>query len=179
MSRNQFVRNTLQAVQAQTKRRSNSARASTPDLTYDDASSMHARSDGSDIGTSTLKSPKRSSSVHSWTSISKDNLPPSQVASPLEISSQNASSISVQTPPPGSITAVNEPRIRTAGNQSSSSVSSIQYGRGWDTEMENMLRVCYPLIYYHNHTEPFYFLGYICCCKVSRNSSTCWVSDTR
>ncbi|GJJ06521.1 hypothetical protein Clacol_000713 [Clathrus columnatus] len=147
MSRNQFVRNTLQAVQMQTRQPPNSARASTPDLMYDDASSMHARSDGSDIGGSTLKSrSKRSSSVHSWTSISRETLPPSQLASPLGPSSQNASSISVQTSTSGSISAAMEPKIRSAGSQYNGSLTSIPYGRGWDIEMENILRDIYSAV---------------------------------
>lgn len=177
MSRNQFVRNTLQAVQAQNRPQPSLARASTPDLTYDDASSTHARSDGSDIGGSTLKSPKRSSSVHSWTSISRENLPPSQVASPLGPPSQNASSISVQTPTSGSMSAVNEPRIRTSNSQSSS-VSSIPYGRNWDLEMENILRVRISIFMIFTVVLKFGVLGYLCCRQGRGNSTTCRLPDT-
>ena len=149
MSRNQFVRNTVQAIQSQIRSLPILERASTPDLTYDDASSAHARSEGSEAGGSTLRSrSKRSSSVHSWTSVSYEALSSQGTQSaaqlgtpPTGISSQNASTVSVQTPTSVQNFAPAEPRIRTAGSQSSSSVTSIVYGRSWDVEMESMLRV--------------------------------------
>jgi hypothetical protein len=154
MSRNQFVRNTVQAIQSQIRPSGPSfARSSTPDLTYDDASSAHARSEGSEAGGSTLRSrSKRSSSVHSWTSVSREALNPlgtpsmgtssgQLTTSPTGPCSLNASTVSVQTPTSGQISNSAEPKIRTAGSQSSSSVTSIVYGRNWDVEMEGMLRV--------------------------------------
>jgi hypothetical protein len=150
MSRTQFVRNTVQAIQSQVQSGPNLARASTPDLTNDDASSAHAtRSDGSETGGSTLRSrSKRSSSVHSWTSVSRDALSfigtPATgqvVTPPTGTPSQNASTASVQTPTSGQNSVSAEPRVRTGGSQSSSSGTSMVYGRNWDAEMENMLRV--------------------------------------
>jgi hypothetical protein len=150
MSRNQFVRNTVQAIQSQIRTGPNLARASTPDLMNDDASSAHAEGSEGGLSGSTLRSrPKRSSSVHSWTSVSRDAISNSigtastaQLAtSPTGLSSQNASTASVQTPTSGQNSASAEPRIRTAASQSSGSVASIVYGRSWDVEMESLLRV--------------------------------------
>ncbi|KAF8493600.1 hypothetical protein JB92DRAFT_1163112 [Gautieria morchelliformis] len=150
MSRNQFVRNTVQAIQSQIRTAPNLERASTPDLMYDDASSAHA--EGSEVGGSTVRSrPKRSSSVHSWTSVSRDAISSTGTSStaqlttsPIGPASQNASTVSVQTPTSGQIPASAEPRIRTAGSQSS--VTSIVYGRNWDGEMESLLRDMYAAI---------------------------------
>lgn len=152
MSRNQFVRNTVQAIQSQIRPSGPAAaRSSTPDLTYDDGSSAHARSEGSEFGGSTVRPrPKRSSSVHSWTSVSREVLSPlgtpgtstgQLTTSPTGQYSLNASTASVQTPTSGQVSTSAEPRIRTAANQSSSSVASVVYGRNWDVEMEGMLRV--------------------------------------
>lgn len=149
MSRTQFVRNTVQAIQSQIQSTPTLERASTPDLTNDDASSAHARSEGSETGGSTLRSrPKRSSSVHSWTSVSRDvalstGTPSAAqvVTSPVGPSSHNASTPSVQTPTSVQNFASGEAKIRMGGSQSNSSVTSIVYGRHWDADMENLLRV--------------------------------------
>ncbi|KAF8274419.1 Sec7 domain-containing protein [Lactarius quietus] len=75
MSRAQFVRNTLFTIQIQLQP-NRSVQGSTSDLVQSDRDADSIRgpgSDGSDIGTSTLRSQaKRSDSITSWNSISRD-----------------------------------------------------------------------------------------------------------
>ena len=134
MSRNQFVRNTLAAIQMQI-RPNGQDRASTPDLTRDDGSSIrNLGSDGSDIGNTMRSRGTRSGSVTSWNSVSRDLLTTSSV---------NASSSPQLQPPPSthgtpneSTTSIPEPRIKEP------SINSVVYGRNFDIEMENLLKVC-------------------------------------
>jgi PH/SEC7 domain-containing protein len=130
MSRSQFVRNTLTAIQMQIHS-SRSGQASSVDLPHDDSSSF--RGTGSD-GTATITSrSKRSASITSWKSISRDAFPSSPTTtSPSTQSSSpnpNSSTESVQFPPGG------EDKVR------SSSTSSMVYGRNWESEMETLLKV--------------------------------------
>ncbi|KAG1854778.1 Sec7 domain-containing protein [Suillus tomentosus] len=67
MSRNQFVRNTIMAIQTQTHP---SRYGSSPDLNDDNTSGLLTASDGTE--TQSLARSKRSGSIASWNSISKD-----------------------------------------------------------------------------------------------------------
>lgn len=133
MSRNQFVRNTLTAIQMQI-RPTGHDRASTPDLTHDDGSSVrNMGSDGSDLGGNTARSRgTRSGSVTSWNSISRDLL-----TTPVM---NNVSSPQLHPPhsahgtPNGSTASILEPRAKE------SSVNSVVYGRNFDNDMENLLK---------------------------------------
>lgn len=127
MSRNQFVRNTLTAIQMQI-RPSGSGRASTPELTYDDGSSIRGvGSDGSEAGASTLRSRGgRSGSVASWNSASRDF-----VNTPATTPNSGSS----QTQLNGSNTSVHEARAKNT------STPPVVYGRNFDSEMENLLKV--------------------------------------
>lgn len=128
MSRNQFVRNTLSAIQMQI--RPGLGRPSTPDLTRDDGSSVRGLgSDGSEAGgNSTLRTRgDRSGSVTSWNSVSRDLDVSTAATTPLSGASNlqlNESTISVQ-----------EPRIKNASS------TSVIYGRNFDIEMESLLKV--------------------------------------
>lgn len=128
MSRSQFVRNTLAAIQTQLNPAS--------ELRHDDG--YRVRGPGSDgQETISIGRSKRSASITSWNSISRDmvmstsgvSLPTSsttQVAShtPGEQPSVNGSSISVYEPKP-----------------QNSSATSVVYNRSWEIDMENMLKV--------------------------------------
>ena len=71
MSRSQFVRNTLSAIQIQLRTYSGVARSSTPELMPDDGSSV--RLENNDMAASTIRSrPTRSGSVASWNSTGKE-----------------------------------------------------------------------------------------------------------
>jgi hypothetical protein len=121
MSRGQFVKNTMTTIQMQI--RSNPPGAlSSSDLTYDDCSSS-VRTPGSD-DTETIPRSKRSDSITSWNSVSRDVSP-----QPATLSTQaNSSTPSVQ------VSMANDPR----------SAPHHVYGRGWEEDMENLLKVNPP-----------------------------------
>ena len=127
MSRAQFVRNTLTAIQMQI-RPNGVDRSSTPELTHDDGSSIrNLGSDGSDAGAAgALRRGQRSGSVTSWNSVSREF-----VTTPATTPNSGTS----QTQLNESVTSVHEPRIKN------SSVPSVVYGRNFDTDMENLLKV--------------------------------------
>ena len=110
------------------------ARASTPDLTRDDGSSVRGLgSDGSDTGGSTLRSRGyRSGSVTSWNSVSRDlvNTPattPNSGTSQMQLNGSNTSVHDSQA---------SQPRIKNASS------TSVVYNRKFEDEMENLLKVC-------------------------------------
>lgn len=107
MSRNQFVRNTLAAIQTQLQPTAG-AQVSSSDLSHDDSSSI--RGSGSD-GTETISRSKRSNSITSWNSISRDAV----------LSSPGPSGI-----PNGSTPSVHSTSV---------------YGRNWENDMEALLKV--------------------------------------
>lgn len=127
MSRSQFVRNTMATIQAQLQPNRPGALSSS-DLTYDDCSSS-VRGPGSD-DTETVARSKRSDSITSWNSVSKDvlsNLSPQ----PTTLSTQhtNGSTPSVQ--------------VSMASQDHQRPTSQQIYGRGWEEDMENLLKVTY------------------------------------
>jgi Sec7-like guanine-nucleotide exchange factor len=113
MSRSQFARNTLTAIQMQLQ--PTPAQSSMSDLTQDSAS-LRAETIES---TPPASRSKRSDSITSWHSISREAI----VSSPAA----NGSTPSVQ--------------ISAAGHEPRSSVSSIVYGRLWENDMESLLKV--------------------------------------
>lgn len=150
MSRNQFVRNTLTAIQTQVQP---SPRVlSTSDLFYDDGTAS-VRGAGSSANTAasptdTLPRSKRSDSITSWSSISRDTFASSvnsmattQVTTPggyLSNDGTNGSTPSVQMSSPST-------EHKPVG-------SSVTYDRVWEVEMENLLKVglfglCLPLLH--------------------------------
>jgi PH/SEC7 domain-containing protein len=108
MSRAQFVRNTLGAVQMQVHPE---RYASTPDLTSDDSSSLRAPGGGGAPG----RSPKRSGSSASWSSVGRDTI-------------DEASAAPTQGSQPQS--PVRSPALNPAA-----------YDKNWEIEMEAMLKV--------------------------------------
>ncbi|EKM80934.1 hypothetical protein AGABI1DRAFT_112640 [Agaricus bisporus var. burnettii JB137-S8] len=116
MSRSQFVRNTMATIQAQLR----PGALSSSDLTYDDCSSS-VRGAGSD-DTETISRSKRSDSIRSWNSISKDVI----------IQQTNGSNPSVQ----GQVT----------GRDYQRPASQPIYGRGWEDDMESLLKEMYNAI---------------------------------
>ncbi|KAJ3823819.1 hypothetical protein EV361DRAFT_794093 [Lentinula raphanica] len=127
MSRNQFVRNTLAAVQMQLQPPSNSTspQTSSPDI-YDEAGTV---SEGSELDTITRS--KRSDSITSWNSISRDAV----LSSPaLSLATTQATTPIVE----------NDCTPNNADLHSSTTSSNIVYGRAWEANMESLLKVCLP-----------------------------------
>jgi len=130
MSRMQFVRNTITAIQMQLQP-TPSAQLSTSDLTYDDCSSS-VRGAGSDE-TEIVTRLKRSNSVTSWNSQSREailSVPVSPVpthTSQLEVNLANGSTPSV--------------RISNGYDQTFPNRQSQAHGRAWESDMETLLKV--------------------------------------
>jgi hypothetical protein len=118
MSRSQFVRNTMATIQAQLRPNGPGALSSS-DFTYDDCSSS-VRGAGSD-DTETISRSKRSDSITSWNSISKD----------VMSQQTNGSNPSVQGP--------------VTGRDYQRSVYQPIYGRSWEEDMESLLKVASTL----------------------------------
>ncbi|KAJ7647350.1 hypothetical protein FB45DRAFT_782018 [Roridomyces roridus] len=122
MSRTQFVRNTLMAIQMQLQPPTPS-QSSVTDLTHDSGSV------NVDTPESTPGRSKRSNSITSWHSVSRDVSAP---GTPYVSASANGSTPSVQ--------------ISTAGHDHRSSISSVVYNRGWENDMENLLKEMYNAV---------------------------------
>ncbi|KAA1471675.1 hypothetical protein DENSPDRAFT_837715 [Dentipellis sp. KUC8613] len=143
MSKGQFVRNTLSTIQMQLQ--------SSSDLTYDDSSSIRgAGSEMSDVGTNTLKSSrtKRSDSITSWNSITRDvviaNLGSSLGTSSAAPQSAGSGSNHLTNDSSASVSNTN-----TSGAESKSPstlVSSVIYDRNWESDMESLLKDMYTAI---------------------------------
>ena len=120
MSRNQFVRNTLTAIQMQFQP-TPPGQLSTSDLTYDDCSSSIRGSEGPE----TITRSHRSNSIISRTSVSRDDV----VAPP-----NPPDTIHVARDPDGSTPSV---QVSTTYRPSLNPV----YGRAWESDMEILLKV--------------------------------------
>lgn len=136
MSRSQFVRNTLSAIQMQLhpERYNN---ASTPDLTSDDSSSVRAL--GADGSVRVVRGPKRSGSIASWSSVTKD------LAGAQGDSDGTVTTPAEETPPQSgmasSTSSLQPVSAREPKSPQRSPSSSTVYDRNWENEMENMLKV--------------------------------------
>ncbi|KXN90627.1 PH and SEC7 domain-containing protein C11E3.11c, partial [Leucoagaricus sp. SymC.cos] len=119
MSRAQFIKNTMAAIQMQIRPKPPAALSSS-DLTYDDCSSS-VRSPGSD-DTETVPRSKRSDSITSWNSVSREVSPK---ISALNTQHANNSTPSVQI---------------SMASQDQRSLPNHVYGRGWEEDMENLLK---------------------------------------
>ncbi|KAF8556136.1 hypothetical protein OG21DRAFT_1521326 [Imleria badia] len=134
MSRSQFVRNTMTAIQMQLHP---TRYASTTDLDLDDTSSGRGtNSDGTE--TQSVTRSKRSGSIASWNSISRDTFVSSGALSSAGLSavqpSLNSSTTSFQHSP-----GVDSKPLSTASLQ-------VVYDRNWEMEMEGLLKDMYGAI---------------------------------
>ncbi|KAI0630210.1 hypothetical protein C8Q77DRAFT_1233183 [Trametes polyzona] len=166
MSKNQFVRNTMTAIQMQLQP---SGMASSTDLSYDDWSSVRAGSEGGDVPGNTVRArAKRSDSITSWNSVTREALVPSSgtlvnssgqltlASDPAGSSSANQSSVSVggssnqeskqsqDANPPASAPSASAPAAMTSAGPTAS--SAVLYDRNWETEMENLLKDMYNAV---------------------------------
>lgn len=134
MSRSQFVRNTMTAVQMQNHP---SRYASSADLDDDNNSApVTATSDGTE--THSLARSKRSGSIASWNSISKDTFLSSPAVSSAVLTTQpslNSSTTSFQ---------------HSSGPESkppSTAPSMVNFDRNWEIDMENLLKVAEFIVF--------------------------------
>lgn len=130
MSRSQFVRNTMMAIQTQTHP---SRYGSSPDLNDDNSSGPPTASDGTE--TQSLARSKRSGSIASWNSISKETFFASAAASSTVLTAQpslNSSTTSFH---------------HSSGPESkppSTAPSTVTFDRNWEMDMESLLKVATP-----------------------------------
>ncbi|KAK7057207.1 hypothetical protein R3P38DRAFT_2839951 [Favolaschia claudopus] len=135
MSRGQFVRNTLTAIQMQLHPET-PAQSSMTDLgsTQDSASVRGETIESASIASTppaTISRSKRSDSITSWHSVSRPTLDGS------------SSSVMMSSPANGSTPSV---QVSAAGHEPRSSVSSVVYGRAWESDMENLLKDMYNAV---------------------------------
>ncbi|KAI0043650.1 hypothetical protein FA95DRAFT_1609196 [Auriscalpium vulgare] len=151
MSKAQFVRNTLSTIQIQLEQ-SRSAQGSTSDLGFDEASSLRgAGSEGSDAGTQTVRSrAKRSDSITSWNSITRDvviaNLGSSLGGSSTPQVTNGGSTGSAGHPLTNDSTASVSNTSGAESKTPSTLVSSVVYDRNWESDMESLLKDMYNAV---------------------------------
>lgn len=138
MSRGQFVRNTLFTIQIQLQP-NHSVQGSTSDLVHSDRDADSIRgpgSEGSDVGTSTLRSQaKRSDSITSWNSITRD----AALANLFVGSPATGNTAPLPNDSTASVTA--SATSGTEAKTTSTLVSSVVYDRNWESDMESLLKV--------------------------------------
>lgn len=138
MSRNQFVRNTMTAIQMQVHP---SRYGSMTELDHEDSSSGPGTgSEGTE--TQSLARSKRSGSIASWNSISKDTFTSSGTISSVHPSaqpSQNSSTTSFQ---------------HSSGYEPKSPNFQVIFDRSWEMEMEGLLKDMYNAIKSHQILQP-------------------------
>ncbi|KAG1777746.1 hypothetical protein EV702DRAFT_969303 [Suillus placidus] len=127
MSRSQFVRNTMMAIQTQTHP---SRYGSSPDLNDDNSSGPLTASDGTE--TQSLARSKRSGSIASWNSISKDTFFASAAAS---------SAVSTAQPSLNSSTTSFHHSSGPESKPPSTAPSTVTFDRNWEMDMESLLKV--------------------------------------
>ncbi|KAG1752920.1 hypothetical protein EDB19DRAFT_1892897 [Suillus lakei] len=128
MSRSQFVRNTMAAIQMQTHP---SRYGSSPDLNDDNSSGPLTASDGTE--TQSLARSKRSGSIASWNSISKDTF-----------FAAASSAVSTTQPSLNSSTTSFHHSSGPESKAPSTAPSSVTFDRNWEVDMENLLKVATP-----------------------------------
>lgn len=147
MSRGQFVRNTILAISESNRPASPSvsqaspnsaARASTPDLpsTRHEDDGNRQSGETSDAPSTLRMKSKRSGSIHSWKSGSRDGLGGvfGNASTPTLLSSPVASSTSAFPQLP-------EVQTRTSYSRNSVQVQTFAHGRSWEHDMEALLKV--------------------------------------
>ena len=151
MSRSQFVRNTMSAIQMQ-RQPTSAARLSSSDLTYDDCSSSVRGSGTDETEVMARTRSKRSDSITSWNSLSREavmSLPKSNQSSSLGANLPNGSSPSIQV--------------------------SVEHahGRAWENDMESLLKVDSIIFMAEKKiVELFLAIGNLQCGQESADSST-------
>ncbi|KAF6761177.1 Sec7 domain GEF [Ephemerocybe angulata] len=145
MSRSQFVRNTLTAIQTQLNPASpDLGSSSSADLTsYDDCSVRGGASEDNTDGVPTIRS-KRSDSITSWNSVSRDPV------TGMPTTPSNASIMN------GSTNSFHNGNGHDVGTPTSSAPT---YGRAWEVEMESLLKEMYNAIKSQQILQPLASMG--------------------
>ncbi|OBZ68281.1 PH and SEC7 domain-containing protein C11E3.11c [Grifola frondosa] len=158
MSRGQFIRNTIAAIQMQVQP---GGLGSSTDLSYDDWSSLRGGSDGGDAAGSTVRRMKRSDSITSWNSITRDALSPlpgpiiggnssgqlTTASDSVGQSSANESAVSVAVSSGNNSKAQDSSATTTpAISTPAPPASTMVYDRNWEAEMETMLKDIYNAV---------------------------------
>ncbi|KZT29200.1 hypothetical protein NEOLEDRAFT_1167197 [Neolentinus lepideus HHB14362 ss-1] len=145
MSRNQFVRNTIAAIQMQLQP-NRSVGISTPDLVHDDNSSMRGvGSDSSDAASTVQSRAKRSGSIASWNSVAVDGYVSNVKTGATGSTSQIDASPGKEPARNDSVTSVALPSA-TESRATSSTSAPFVYDRNWENEMESLLKDMYNAI---------------------------------
>ncbi|KAI0341994.1 hypothetical protein BDW22DRAFT_1484877 [Trametopsis cervina] len=163
MSRGQFVRNTIAAIQMQVQP------GSTSDLIGDDWSSIRGGGAGSDVSdpSANMRTIKRSDSMTSWSSVTREAF-----ASGLKVPSSGqlttgSTDTSGNTQPQ---TPVNDSALSVVSREPKSSESSVApmvYDRNWEAEMEVMLKEIYSSVKSQQILQP---IGSIALARSSTSS---------
>lgn len=138
MSRGQFVRNTLAAIQMQLQPGSSS------DLGNDDWSSVRGGSDISEAAANG-RTIKRSDSLTSWSSVTREAFVSNLALKAPSTGQLTTGSTDTSSNTP-SHTPLNDSALSVASSnreaKSSDAGSPVVYDRNWEAEMETMLKVC-------------------------------------
>ncbi|TCD67442.1 hypothetical protein EIP91_012359 [Steccherinum ochraceum] len=143
MSRAQFVRNTITAIQMQLQ---SPRSGSLADVSPDDWSSLRGGSEASD-GRTRLH---RSDSITSWNSVTREGLMSTLGAlhpSTGQLSSPSPMDTPLQTP--SSHTPINESKVSvvSSGQESKQeSIAPVVHDKNWEVEMESMLKEMYTAV---------------------------------
>lgn len=145
MSRSQFVRNTLTAIQTQLNPASpDLGSSSSADLTsYDDCSVRGGAAEDNTDGVPTIRS-KRSDSITSWNSVSRDPV------TGMPTTPSNASIMN------GSTNSFHNGNGHDVGTPTTSAPT---YGRAWEVEMESLLKEMYNAIKSQQILQPLASMG--------------------
>lgn len=140
MSRGQFVRNTLTAIQMQLQ----PSHGSNSDLSYDDWSSFRAGSD-SDVGGTTIRSQtKRSDSITSWNSVTRDGLVTTEPLAGTSSAQLNSASEGTEQPPANSSSvsvALSVQESKALESTPAPAPVVMVHDRNWEIEVEHLLKV--------------------------------------
>ncbi|KAI0695520.1 hypothetical protein BC835DRAFT_1273155, partial [Cytidiella melzeri] len=163
MSRGQFVRNTIAAIQMQVQP------GSTSDLAGDDWSSVRGGSDASDMATN-MRTIKRSDSLTSWSSVTREafvsNLKAPSSGQLTTGSTDTSGNTQPHTPLTDSALSVaSSPREPKSSDNSAA--TPMVYDRNWEAEMETMLKDIYTSVKTQQILQP---LGSIALARSSTSS---------
>ncbi|KAI0930571.1 hypothetical protein AcV5_007248 [Taiwanofungus camphoratus] len=145
MSRGQFVRNTLTAIQMQLQ----PSHGSNSDLSYDDWSSFRAGSD-SDVGGTTIRSQtKRSDSITSWNSVTRDGLVTTEPLAGTSSAQLNSASEGTEQPPANSSSvsvALSVQESKALESTPAPAPVVMVHDRNWEIEVEHLLKDMYTAV---------------------------------
>ncbi|KAK7045584.1 hypothetical protein VNI00_007416 [Paramarasmius palmivorus] len=149
MSRNQFIKNTLNTIQMQLQPSNFGTQTSHSEM-YDDSSSVRDNSDGATTnGNSstrdTIRS-KRSDSITSWNSISRETFMSSPALSLATTQVTTPGGPLSNESTPSVVSAPQETKSLQASTCSITNSNNQVYGRAWEANLENLLKDMYNAV---------------------------------